>query len=66
HVARAVTRVAQRQGYTHLVMGVPHLRTRFGRPERSLVDEIVAVAPYLHIALVGHRDRREAGPEASR
>lgn len=59
-LARAVLRVAQRSHATHIVMGVPHLRTRFGRPERSLVDEIVAAAPQLNLALVGERDQRPA------
>jgi len=53
NVAGAVVRVAERCGTTHIVMGVPHLRRRFGRPEPSLVDAIVAAAPSLHIALVG-------------
>jgi two-component system, OmpR family, sensor histidine kinase KdpD len=53
HVARSVACVADRCGSTHIVMGVPHLRRRFGRPELSLVDEIVAATPSLHIALVG-------------
>jgi len=34
-------------------MGTPHLRRRFGRPERSLVDEIVAGDPSLDVVLVG-------------
>jgi len=33
-------------------LGVPHLQQRFGRPQRSLVDEVVAIAPTLHIALI--------------
>jgi two-component system, OmpR family, sensor histidine kinase KdpD len=53
-VARVVTAVAQRRGSTHVVMGVPHLRRRFGRQRPSLVDEIVADAPTLHLALVGY------------
>ena len=53
HVARAVAHVADICGSTHIVMGVPHLRRRFGRPELSLVDEIVAATPSLHLALVG-------------
>ncbi len=52
-VARVVTRVAEDRGTTHIVMGVPHLRQRFGRPRPSLIDEIVARAPTLNLALVG-------------
>ena len=52
-VARAVARVVTRREATHIVMGTPHLRQRFGRPRRSLVDEILAVTPSLDIALVG-------------
>src|SRR5271166_629871 len=52
-VARTVKRVADRRATTHVVMGVPHLRERFGRSRRSLVDEIVASAPTLNFALVG-------------
>jgi len=59
-VARAVALVAGRCGTTHVVMGVPHLRRRFGRPALSLVDEIVAARPSLHIGLVG--DPRPAPP----
>ncbi len=53
HTAQAVTRVAERRGTTHIVMGVPHLRHRFGLARPSLVDELVARAPTLHLALVG-------------
>jgi len=53
NVARTIGNVARRSQTTHIVMGVPHLRQRFGRPQRSLVDEIVAITPTLHIALVG-------------
>jgi K+-sensing histidine kinase KdpD len=52
-VARVVTRVAERRGTTHIVMGVPHLRQRFGRPRPSLIDKIVTCAPTLNLALVG-------------
>jgi two-component system, OmpR family, sensor histidine kinase KdpD len=52
-VARAVTRVAKRSGTTHIVMGIPHLRKRFGRLQRSIVDQLVASAPTLQLALVG-------------
>jgi len=52
-IARAVIRVAGQRGTTHIVMGIPHPRTRFGIPRRSLVDEIVASAPGLQFALVG-------------
>ncbi len=52
-VARAVTRVADSHATTHIVMGVPHPPRRFGRPRRSLVDEIAVRAPRLHFALVG-------------
>lgn len=52
-VAQAVTQVADRLSATHVVMGVPHLRRRFGRAEPSLVDAIVAASPSLHVALVG-------------
>ena len=38
---------------THIVMGTPHLRQRFGRPRWSLVDEIVAGDPSLDVVLVG-------------
>ena len=54
-VARAVARVAIGRGTTHVVMGTPHLRQRFGRPARSLVDEIVAIDPGLDVVLVGDR-----------
>ena len=53
-VARAVARVAIERGTTHIVMGTPHLRQRFGRLQRSLVDEIVARDPNLDLALVGN------------
>ena len=52
-VARTVKRVADRRATTHIIMGIPHLRERFGRHRRSLVDEIVAAAPSLNLALVG-------------
>ena len=52
-VAPVVTRVAKRRGTTHIVMGIPHLRRRLGLARPSLVDEIVAEAPTLHLALVG-------------
>jgi two-component system, OmpR family, sensor histidine kinase KdpD len=52
-IARAVARVLKRSGSTHVVMGVPHPRVRFGRPRHSLVDEIVVSAPSLQLALVG-------------
>jgi len=52
-IARAVARVAARCESTYIVMGTPHLRRRFGRPERSLVDEIVAGDPHLDVVLVG-------------
>ena len=52
-VARAVTRVAVNRGTTHIVMGTPHPHQRFGRPGRSLVDEIVTEHPGLDIVLVG-------------
>jgi two-component system sensor histidine kinase KdpD len=52
-VARAVGRVAIGQGTTHIIMGTPHLRERLGRPQRSLVDEIVARDPGLDLVLVG-------------
>ena len=52
-VARAVLRVAERQSTTHIVMGVPHPPRLFGRPRRSLVDEIAVQAPSMHFALVG-------------
>jgi len=51
-VAEAVARVATRCQSTHIIMGVPHLRRRFGRPARSLVDEIVANDQSLDIVLV--------------
>ncbi|MGA2319198.1 MAG: histidine kinase [Solirubrobacteraceae bacterium] len=54
-VARAVGRVARRCESTQIVMGTPHLRLRFGRPRRSLVDDILAAAPGLDLALVGSR-----------
>jgi two-component system sensor histidine kinase KdpD len=54
-VARAVARVASRCESTHIVMGTPHPRQRFGRPGRSLVDEIVASDPGLDVVLVGDR-----------
>jgi len=53
NIARAVARVVSQRGTTQIVMGTPHLRQRFGRPGRSLVDEIVAGDPSLDIALVG-------------
>ncbi len=53
NIARAVTRVAERCGLTHVVMGIPHPRRLLRRPGRSLVDRIVAAGPSLHIALVG-------------
>ncbi len=52
-VARAVARVASRRASTYIIMGTPHVRQRFGRPGRSLLDEIVALAPGLDVALVG-------------
>ncbi len=52
-VARTVARVASSRGSTHIVMGTPHLRQRFGRPRWSLVDEIVAGDPSLDVVLVG-------------
>jgi two-component system sensor histidine kinase KdpD len=52
-VARAVARVAIGRGATHIVMGTPHIHQRFGRPARSLVDEIIAGAPGLDVVLVG-------------
>jgi two-component system, OmpR family, sensor histidine kinase KdpD len=52
-VAEVVTRVAERRGTTNIIMGVPHLRRRLGLARPSLVDEIVAQAPTLHLALVG-------------
>jgi two-component system sensor histidine kinase KdpD len=52
-VAQAAARVARERGSTHVVMGTPHLRRHFGRPERSLVDEIVAGDPSLDLVLVG-------------
>jgi K+-sensing histidine kinase KdpD len=52
-VAHAVARVAARRGSTHIVMGTPHVGRTFGRPGRSLVDEIVARDPSLDIVLVG-------------
>jgi two-component system sensor histidine kinase KdpD len=53
NVARTVTRVAASRGSTHIVMGTPHLRQRFGRPRWSLVDEIVAGDPNVDVVLVG-------------
>jgi two-component system sensor histidine kinase KdpD len=53
NVARAAVRVATRCQSTHIVMGTPHLRRRFGRPARPLVNEIVAGNPSLDIVLVG-------------
>ena len=53
HVARTVARVAKGLGSTHIVMGTPHLRRRFGQIERSLVDEIVAGDASLSVVLVG-------------
>jgi len=52
-VGRAVARVATARQATHIVMGTPHLRRRFGRPARSLVDELVAGDPSLDVVLVG-------------
>ncbi len=52
-VARAVMRVAVSHGTSHIVMGTPHPHQRFGRPGRSLVDEIVTAYPGLDIVLVG-------------
>jgi two-component system sensor histidine kinase KdpD len=52
-IAGAVTRVVQRSGITHVVMGTPHLRTRLGVRRSTLVDEIVAGAPTLQLSLVG-------------
>jgi two-component system, OmpR family, sensor histidine kinase KdpD len=52
-IARAVTRVAVSHGTTHIVMGTPHPHQRFGRPGRSLVDEIVTRHPGLDLVLVG-------------
>jgi len=52
-IANAVLRTAERFATTHIVMGVPHLRKRFGIPQRSLVDKIVENAPTLQLALVG-------------
>src|SRR5271165_1552997 len=53
NLAQVVTSVAEDHGTTHIVMGVPHLRRRFGLARPTLVDEIVAQAPTLHLALVG-------------
>jgi two-component system, OmpR family, sensor histidine kinase KdpD len=61
-VARAVARVATRCRSTYIVMGTPHLRQRFGRPARSLVDEIVAGDPSLDIVLVGDPQPTHAPP----
>jgi two-component system sensor histidine kinase KdpD len=55
NVADAVARVATIRTSTFIVMGTPHLRRRFGRLERSLVDEIVAGDPQLDVVLVGDR-----------
>ncbi len=52
-VARAVARVAARCKSTYIIMGTPHIRRRFGRPQRSLADEIVARDPSLDVVLVG-------------
>ncbi len=59
-VARAVARVAARCQSTHIVMGTPHPRQRFGRPSSSLVDEIVTGDPSLDIVLVG--DAQSSAP----
>src|SRR5665213_2618095 len=56
-VPGAIVRVAARRDATHIVMGTPHLRRRFGAPRRSLVDEIVARNPGLDILLVGDAKR---------
>jgi len=53
NLAQVVTSVAEDHGTTHIVMGVPHLRRRFGLARPTLVDEIVEQAPTLHLALVG-------------
>jgi two-component system, OmpR family, sensor histidine kinase KdpD len=52
-IARAITEVAKRAHTTHVVMGVPHLRQRFGLRQPSLVDKIVFYDPTLQLALVG-------------
>jgi len=54
-VAQAVARVVAERGSTYIVMGTPGLRRRFGRLGPSLVDEILAAAPDLDMALVGGR-----------
>jgi two-component system, OmpR family, sensor histidine kinase KdpD len=51
-IAQAVTGIG-RFGPTHIVMGVPHLRTWLGMRQPSLVDQIVAKAPTLESALAG-------------
>jgi two-component system, OmpR family, sensor histidine kinase KdpD len=60
-IASAVTRAAVSRGATHIVMGTPHPRQRFGRPGRSLVDEIVTAHPGLDIVLVGDLQPSKVG-----
>src|SRR5271166_3826102 len=63
-VAPVVARVAAARGATHIVMGTPHPHRRFGRAQPTLVDEIVAAMPSMHLALVG--DPRPAAGETPR
>ncbi len=65
-LARAVLRVAERQGTTHIVMGVPHPSRRFGRPASSLVDEIAVGAPSMHVALIGDPPASRGQRESTR
>jgi len=52
-VPRAVTKVVERRGTTHIVMGIPHPNRRFGRLQPSSLDELAASVPTLQFALVG-------------
>jgi two-component system sensor histidine kinase KdpD len=61
NVAAAVARVAADRGTTHLILGTPHMRRRFGRPRRSIVDEIVARDPGMNVVLVGDPPAVEDG-----
>lgn len=46
-------------------MGIPHLHRRFGVPQRSLVDKLVARAPTLQLALVGDKQPTDSAPQAA-
>ena len=61
-IAHGVVQAVERVRATHVVMGIPHLRTRLGLTQPSLVDRIVAEAPQLQLALVGDPPAAEAAP----